>query len=554
MKSKSVNRLFLLMAMFFVGNALWAQQKYWVFLADKGPEQAFWEMHPEEYLSPRALQRRFAVGNYPTSVDFPVSPTYTQQLSHAGVHVHGTSRWLNAVSVETTLSLKELQSICPAATGMQRVARFTTTAYDRVDTPVPTHKTEVDSIAYGNATDQVLQLNLKCLHDRGFTGDGVLLAIFDAGFFNADTIHAFDSLWMQGRVLTYYDFVNSDTTLFDEHNHGMNCLSTIVANLPGQMVGTAPHVTVAMARTETVFSETHQEEDNWMAAVEWADSLGAEVISSSLGYTLFDPGQGDFSYEDLDGNTTIISRAADMAAARGILVVNSAGNEGNAPWRHISAPCDGDSVLCVGAVDAAGNYVSFSGKGPSADGQVKPDVAAMGLGATIIGTDGSVTAGSGTSFSAPIIAGFAACLRQAHPQRSNMEIIGAIQQSAHQYLTPDTLLGYGIPDACKADSILDRLDSLATSTQPVSQGLQQVQVYPNPAKDVLVLENRFPSNPMTAWRLMTSDGREVDKADRLDAAERQQLRIALKSMSSGIYLVQITFGTGQVQVTRFVKE
>jgi serine protease AprX len=552
MRSTSYIGFLLFMALIVNTNGLWAQQKMWVFLKDKGTEQAYWQAHPEAYLSAKALQRQGAVGHVPTLADLPVSTTYKQQLSTAGVKVLGSSRWINALSVETTLSLRQLKGICPAVTGMRKVGKFSHHAYETSMETV-TGATGVDSIAYGQALDQTNQLNLQCLHSRGFTGRDVLIAVFDAGFLRMDTIAAFDSLWLQGRVLTYRDFVNQDYSVFDEHNHGMNVASTIVANVPGIMVGTAPHATLILARTENVFSETHQEEDNWLMAAEWADSLGADQIHSSLGYTSFDPGEGDFVYADLDGNTTIISRAADMAAARGILVVNSAGNEGGGPWRHISAPCDGDSVLCVGAVDITGAYVGFSGVGPSADGQIKPDVVAMGLNVAAVGNTGVVGNTSGTSFSAPIMSGFAACLKQAHPLRSNMQILHAIQQSSSQYATPDSLVGYGIPNACKADSLLRVLDSLVLSVQPISQQLQQVTIFPNPATETLILENRLASNLMSGYTVIAIDGRVVQQTS-IKAQEGMHATIPLKAMASGVYFVRIALASGQVQVSRFIKE
>lgn len=541
-----------MIALILCSHGAMAQQKSWLFLRDKGPEQGGWMAHPEGFLSSKALDRRAMSGTAISLADVPVSKSYLQKLADAGVKIHGASRWINAVSVETSLSLAELQRICPAVIAKQRVARFSTSAYQGETAPMAQRIAAIDSLSYGQAGLQIRQLNLNCLHDRGFTGRDVLIAVFDAGFFNMDTISGFDSLWLQGRVRTYYDFVNHDTTVFDEHNHGMNVSSIIVANLPGQMIGAAPHATLALARTENVFSETHQEEDNWMMAVEWADSLGADQIHSSLGYTLFDPGEGDFSYADLDGNTTIISRAADMAAARGILVVNSAGNEGTAPWHHISAPCDADSILCVGAVDEVGNYVTFSGVGPSADGRVKPDVAARGLGTIHVGNNGQVGGGSGTSFSAPLMSGFAACLRQAHPLRTNMEVIQAIRESGSQFATPDTLLGYGIPDACKADSLLAVMDSLALSL--TGQQMQVVRVYPNPAQDRLMLDNQRPNDPFASLVVLSSDGRKVIDLPSIDAANRKQYTISLKDLSAGPYFVRITLRSGRTQTSRFIKQ
>jgi serine protease AprX len=318
-------------------------------------------------------------------------------------------------------------------------------------------------------------------------------------------------------------------------------------------VGAAPHATVALARTEDVGSETNQEEDNWMMAVEWADSLGADVIQSSLGYTTFDPGEVSYSYADLDGNTTIVSRAADIAAARGILVVNSAGNEGSSPWHHISSPCDADSILCVGAADFLNGYASFSGVGPSADGQVKPDVAALGVFTAVVGNNGQVGNSSGTSFAAPLMAGFAACLRSAHPQRTNMEVIQAIRESASQFLAPDTLLGYGIPDACKADSILTAWDSLGVASPEQNLPQQAVNVYPNPADDLLILENLVLGNPIVEVQVITMEGKNVMQVDKeaLGAGARKQLQ--LKNLPAGVYILRITLANSQVETTRFVR-
>ncbi|MEY3443992.1 MAG: hypothetical protein RLZZ519_2273 [Bacteroidota bacterium] len=532
---------------------LLAQQKVWIFFRDKGPEASEWAQNPGSYLSAKALDRRASLGITPNAIDWPVSQTYKSQLQNAGIQLHGSSRWINAVSAVTDKNLKQLQALCPAVAAIQPVAKFTNSRYEGLLDESNLRTAGTTNFDYGQAQFQIEQLNLECLHLQGKTGRDVLIAVFDAGFLNADTIPAFDSLWLQGRLLTYYDFVNHDTTIFDENNHGMNVMSTIVANLPGDMVGSAPHAKLALARTENVGSETNQEEDNWMMAVEWADSLGADLIQSSLGYTQFDSGQVSYTYANLDGNTTIVTRAADLAASRGILVVNSAGNEGNSPWHHISAPCDADSILCVGAVDFFGGSAGFSGVGPSFDGRVKPDVCALGVFTTVIGNGGQVGSSSGTSFSAPLMAGFAACLRGAHPQRSNMEVIQAIRESASQFANPDTLLGYGIPDACKADSILTVWDSLGVSFAAPIAPVPAINIFPNPAGDVLVLENRKPENPISKLEILTVDGKlamDFEKGD-LGSSERMQLQI--KRLAAGTYIIRITLRDGKAQTSRFIR-
>jgi serine protease AprX len=549
----TIHRLFFLLCLVVMANLLPAQQKKWIFFRDKGPEQSQWGANPASYLSEKALERRIALGISPNAVDWPVSATYKAQLQAAGIQVHGTSRWINAVSVVTDKNLAELQAICPSIAAIQPVARFTNSRYEGLVGTPDFQIAGTTNIDYGQAQFQIEQLNLECLHLQGKTGSDVLIAIFDAGFLNADTIPAFDSLWQQGRLVAYYDFVNQDTTIFDENNHGMNVMSTIIANLPGEMVGTAPNAKLALARTENVGSETNQEEDNWMMAVEWADSLGADLIQSSLGYTQFDSGQVSYTYHDLDGNTTIVSRAADLAAARGILVVNSAGNEGNSPWHHISAPCDADSILCVGAVDFFGGSANFSGVGPSADGQVKPDVCALGVFTTVIGSSGQVGNSSGTSFAAPLMAGFAACLRGAHPQRSNMEVIQAIRESASQFQSPDTLLGYGIPDACKADSILTAWDSLGVGSLPPVQPAAAVQVFPNPVGDVLVLENRRPENPILKVEIVNIEGKALLEFEKDDLGTDAHSELQIKRLPAGSYLLRITLRDGNSQTTKFIR-
>ncbi len=448
---------------------LQAQDKYWVFFTDKGQDALSRMSHPELFLSANALSRRSDLGISVTMADVPPSPAYVQTVNSRVNKVLFASRSLNAVAVEATVDQIYSLATLPYFKGAKPVGRLVSTRAANTELPASLRLKTADDenrFDYGDAFNQNNMLNIIPLHNRGIDGTGVKIAIFDAGFLNANEIEALDSAFSSGRVVAWHDFVDGDDEVFNTDSHGTQVMSCIGANLPGEMIGMAPYATFYLARTEQSKTETQQEEHNWVAAAEWADSIGVDIIHSSLGYYEFDNNVGDYAYEDMNGNTAIITRAADWAASRGILVTSSAGNEGDGEWEHITAPCDGDSVLCVGSVDSRGKYSSFSSIGPSSDGQVKPDVTAQGSNTTVASPYGSITTSNGTSFSGPIMAGFAACLIQSNPERTNMEVIKAIQLSGDQYNFPDEKYGYGIPNAVVADSLLKNVQDLAAVEMP----------------------------------------------------------------------------------------
>lgn len=314
---------------------------------------------------------------------------------------------------------------------------------------------------YGMTKEQIEVLNLDCLHQKGFTGKGVTIAHFDDGYDGFDQLKAFEYARVNNYLKGQYDFqIDGKMKYAGNGSHGTNTLSIVHGYLPGQYIGTAYDANMLLARTEYTPTETHKEEENWKYAVDWALENDADIITSSLQYNNFDKGEGSYTYKDLDGNTSVIAKAADYAASKGILVVTIQGNFGTSDWYYLATPGDADSVLTVGAIGVDGRKAGFSSYGPSADGQVKPDVMAVGFQTTIIEPSGDIRKGNGTSFAAPAMAGFVACLKQAHPLRSNMEIITAIRQSADRYGKPDVKggYGYGIPDACLADEILGAMD------------------------------------------------------------------------------------------------
>lgn len=550
----------LLLLLLTSSGMLSAQDKYWVFFADKGPEATSQLACPESFLSPRALANRARLGITPDLKDLPVHEDYLSQLTVDRITLHGTSKWINAASITTDYTLEELQQLCPAITDIRVINSFMSPAslitegdFDAVTSLPSTQKTQ-GVFDYGEAYAQNHLIGVDALHDKGLTGTGVLVAVFDAGFYSADTLKYFDSLWANGQIKNYWDFVDEDSLVFRENVHGLGVFSVMASNLPGQLVGTAPHADYILGRTENVYSETHQEEDNWLMAMEWADSQGVQLIQSSLGYSTFDSGEGDFTYQDLDGQTTIITQAADIAASRGILVVTSGGNEGNGSWHWITAPCDADSVLCVGSVDTFEVKSNFSSWGPRVDGVIKPDVMGMGDQTAVTNFLGFITHGNGTSFAAPGVAGMAACLIQGHPLRSNMELIQAIRESSDRYATPDSGYGYGIPNAIVADSILHVMDSLALAQAPDTGQLHEhFRLYPNPVENEVSLQNLSGKFAIAQVKIATLMGQSAKTLNVTDPKAGTHA-FDLSELAPGMYLLSITTQTGDSGVFKFLKQ
>ena len=467
--------LFLMLAPF----SMQAQTYYWVGFTDKSGSP-YSINNPSEYLSERAILRRQKQGISIDETDLPVKREYINQVLGLGATYIHSSKWLNGVTVQCDSAdfaeqvsafsfVREVQVTKRNLTSTKSLKnKFHEPGYGKVETAI-------DTSYYGPSVYQVGMLNGQYLHEQNYLGQEMQIAVLDAGFYRANELQAFDSLWINGQILGTHDFVNPDSDIFQEHYHGMTVLSTMGGNMPGVLIGTAPKASFWLIRSEDALSEFIIEEDNWAAAAEFADSVGVDVINSSLGYSTFDDAETNHTYTDMDGQTTRVSRAADIAASRGILVVTSAGNEGNDPWRYILAPADGDSVLAVAAVDRDRAPAFFTSHGPASDGDVKPNVAALGLYTVLASSSGTLTYGSGTSYSSPLMAGMAACLWQANPEASASQVKNAIEKSADLYNSPDTLLGYGIPDFEIADRILKF--SLAASKE------SKWWIYPNPAQN-----------------------------------------------------------------------
>ncbi len=488
---------FLVFGIFFISHNSSAQfTKYIIKFKDKSGTP-FTLNNPSQYLSPKSIQRRYKQNIAIDESDLPVLQRYIDSVRLAGnVIILNKSKWLNQVCIQTNDSealvkinnmpfvLQSLPMMRPASAQSTQNNKFNEQIND-ITTPQAVNDI-TDFYNYGNATQQIHMHEGEYLHNKGFHGEGMLLAILDAGFYHYLTLPAFDSARLNNQIAETYDFVDNQTSVDEDHPHGMQCFSIIAGNIPGQLVGSGPKATYYLYRTEDASNEALVEEQYWAAATERADSIGVDIISTSLGYNQFDNPTFNHTYADMNGNTTLIAKAADLAAKKGLIVVVAAGNEGTKAWHFIITPADADSVLAVGAVDASGTPAGFSSYGPSSDGQVKPGVASVGVATALSSTSGQIATGNGTSFATPNMAGLITCLWQAFPEFSNMQIIQAVIKSSSIYSSPDDRIGYGIPNFHLAYDDLEQQRSLRDINAIL--GNKHIKAFPNPFdKDFSVL-------------------------------------------------------------------
>lgn len=445
--------------------------KFWVELSDKN-NNGFSIDKPEAFLSQRAIERRKNQGIAITYDDMPITATYRDGVEKLGVEIVHSSKWFNALTIRCTDTsvMKEIRKL-PYVMGSRLLY-----AKEEYDTEpknpdamleyvmsMGADKKPDNTSDYGFGYNQINMLQGDALHGMGHNGKGIVIAVLDAGFYKMNEMETFDRLRTEGRLLGTYDFVRHDTLVYEDDMHGMNVLSCMASNTPGKMIGTAPGASYWLLRTEDNFSEFPIEEANWVAGAEFADSVGADLINSSLGYTNFDNQELSYKYKNLNGNS-IVSRAATHCAHVGMIVCNAAGNEGDGEWHFIGVPADADSILSVGGVDAMRDHSNFSSFGPTADGRIKPEVCAQATGTIVASSKGKFYPSQGTSFASPVMCGMVASLWSAHPTKTNMQIMAAIKQSADRYSQPDNTYGYGIPDFIQANRILGGDPSFDYST------------------------------------------------------------------------------------------
>lgn len=534
--------LLLFLSFFMLGQAQVATNIYWVQFTDKN-ESPYSIDNPEEYLSARALQRRANLGIAIDEYDIPVNPQYLEAVAGCGVSLLNPSKWLNGVSVYTSdasaieainaLPFVETVRNCPNDLRAQEIKERWMAIEQK-----PVSFSRSMNGYYGGAETQVRQLNVDMLHDSGYDGSGVVVAVLDGGFVGTDSHSCFDNMREEGRLLGVRDFVYGSTSVYSQSSHGTSCLSTMAAYDPNNMVGTAPKASYYLFHTEDGNSENIIEEYNWVSGAEYADSLGVDVCSTSLGYIDFDMAQWDHPFEHYDGHTAPMSIGAEIAASRGMICMNSAGNEGEGVCT-LGIPADAEHILSVGAVDAEGSRAWFSSVGPTYDGRIKPDVMAMGE-ETFVATGNSYWGenyytGSGTSFSCPVLAGAVACLRQARPYASVQEICDAVRSCGNRAGNPDSYYGYGIPDFSKALGVLAIEEPVGITPANI------LTVYPNPATDMVHVKlNDAHKAELTVFDIT---GRKLFTYT-FNGLNHTTLEQHFNSLDSGVYVINAVSDAG----------
>jgi len=503
---------------------------------------------PNDFLSQRAIDRRTSQGIALSAQDIPVNETYVNQVSLAGAQILNRSKWLNAVSIYCTDSIviQNIQSL-PFVQGVEPVKKPVLSAavpkfeVENSYYTVPKLKKANTDINYRNLFDygpsfgQVSMLGGDLLHLAGYTGNGKVIAVIDAGFLIADQCETFDSLFINNQILGTWDFVARDANVYDDHYHGTYVLSTIGGNTAGELIGTAPKASFWLLRSEDAPTEYIVEEFNWVCAAEFADSVGADIINSSLGYTEFENPAQNHTFADLNGSTAMASIGAEIASSKGIIVCNSAGNSGSDPWLHISVPADADHILAVGAVDANEIIADFSSRGNSADGRIKPDVSAQGVATVGQYQPGVFVVGNGTSFASPLIAGMCASLWEAVPNLTSAQVIQKVKESCDQYNAPDSLKGYGIPDFAQVYYTVTGKNINYPAMSKIDL------VGPNPFKDFISVRYYAADTQFIEIQIFDIMGKEVlYKKQWCETRSYSSIDLQIPSgISQGMYVMQI---------------
>src|SRR6218665_1225555 len=529
--------------LFFISLTAFAQQDAWVYFNGKLNAQQYLD-NPLTMLSQRALDRRTNQSIALDIKDVPITQSYIDQIEAAnGIAVMAKSKWLNAVHVRGSQSnihaLMALHFVCGVYFADRSLNAPGKTA---VEHPLRNVNKTMETTAdfnYGNSLNQIQMLHGDVLHQQNYTGSGKIIAIMDGGYPGVNNAAPFARLRENNQILGGYDYVNRNNDFYGGISHGTMVLSTMGGYADGQLVGTAPDASYYLFITEDGNNETPLEESLWVEAAEEADRLGVDIINTSLGYSVFDNPAYDYTYDDMNGQTTFISKGLEVAFTRGMICVVSAGNEGNKDWYYITTPADATHALTIGAVNASANYASFSSHGPSFDGRIKPDVAAQGQAAVLSTPAGVINTASGTSFSGPIMAGMTASLWQAFPDKSNAEIMQIIKESASIFNNPNDEIGYGIPDFSSALANNLGVEKIVEKT---------IAVYPNPAVSVVTIV--FPAGFQNGnIRFYNTLGQKMLQQE----ISGKQSSISLEHLNRGLYLYEIQ-SAGLNQKGKLIKQ
>lgn len=532
----------ILLLIFLIPFGLFAQDgHYMVFFKDKA-NTPFTVDQPSAFLSERSLARRAKSGASVSLQDLPVNPAYVQGIKDLNVLTYYTSKWMNALLVEARQSDMTAIAALPFVDSISFVAPARNLSSARVE-DVENTKFRLNLSSIGqlfssqNIDDQLNMHGIKQMHENGFSGEGIIIGVFDDGFRGYADISSYNHLTQNNKILDTYDFAIHQTNVNVGFSHGVQVFSIIAANTPGLLVGAAPNADFVLFVTEDSRWETRLEEYNWLFAAERADSIGVDVINTSLGYSNgMTVSSMNYTTAQMDGKTSVISRAAEIAFSKGMFMVNSAGNYGNSSWGIIATPADAPNVLAVGAVNSASSIAGFSSRGPNAGGQLKPDVSALGNGTFLLRNNGTRGTSTGTSFSSPVIAGFVANLWQEFPWLSNAQLLDVIRKSGDRFENPNNDYGYGIPDYERARSII------ITSTDQVKDN--GILLFPNPAFDRVTVSTGpiFRKNSNVEISIVDLQGKILNRESFFSENGSVIAELDISTLQKGFYLVNLSNG------------
>lgn len=526
----SINLARILVLVSVISTSAFSQEnRYMVFFQDK-EGVPYSTSEPLSFLSQKAVDRRLKQGIDITERDLPVQTTYVEGVRNTGADTFFTTRWLNGVLIQCDPALVSTLAALPYVERVEFVAPLAKLQNGGRRSFNLRKKT--NHIGF-ETESQLKMIGIDRMHEAGYKGEGVTIAVLDSGFPGVNTLPAFSDIFSEARFSesVSYDFVHNNPNVFQHDDHGTEVLSVIAAEIPDAFTGGAYEATFQLFITEDVPTEYRVEEYNWLFAAEKADSAGADIIHSSLGYYDFDDPTMNYSLEDMDGKTTVVTRAAQWAADRGILVVTSAGNEGNiASWRIVTAPADAVDVLAIGAVTSTLQKSGSSSIGPTADNRIKPDLAALGVGVKVVKANGQISTSSGTSLAAPLVTSLAAGILQRYPQLTNKEVITLLKQTASQAAKPDNLLGYGIPNF-----------QAVVNFQEHNPQTMAFEIFPNPLLDDTLTISPFDPNLIDSCEIqvISSQGQIVGSDVAFFDWLNRTYKTDMSGLASGIYYIRV---------------